>query len=154
VYVDAGQTGHFVMSDAGVPGVTVNLTGVTLTGQSVSQTTQTASDGTYRFTNLQAGVYTLSDVQPPGFTAGAENLGSLGGTVVNNQMVLALPQGGTAMCYDFGEILPTPPPPPPNGGGIPIPPPNTPSNPPSTPADPPSTLSKRFLLGDGWQSLG
>lgn len=164
VYADPNHSGQYVTSDPGVPGVTVNLSGVTVTGQSVSQTTQTASDGSYRFSDLQPGMYALSDVTPPNFTAGVENLGSLGGTIENNQMIVALPQGGNGMCYDFGEVPPPPPasPPPPsnNGGGVPITPPPPPASPPpNTPSDPPAAtspivLSKRWLIGDGWQSLG
>jgi hypothetical protein len=177
VYVDPGHQGHYVTTDTGVGGVTVNLTGVTVTGQSVNLTTTTASDGTYSFTNLQAGIYTLSDVQPASYTAGSLNLGSLGGVVQNNEMILALPQGGFGMCYDFGEVPPPSPPAPPpsppptnNGGGVPQSPPpvGPPTSPPtSPPASPPSgptsdpppftfpiAISKRSLLGDGWQSLG
>jgi hypothetical protein len=168
VYVDAGHQGHYVTTDTGVPGVTVNLTGVTLTGQSVNLTTTTGSDGSYSFTNLQAGIYTLSDVQPSSYTAGTLNLGSLGGIVQNNQMIVALPQGGDGMCYDFGELPPSPPPAPPpppspNGGGVPLSPPpgTTPpqSPPPGTTFDPSlfatsGPISKRSLIGGGWQSLG
>lgn len=170
VYVDAGHQGHYVTTDTGVGGVTVNLTGVTITGQSVNLTTTTGSNGTYSFTNLQPGIYTLSDVQPTNYTAGALNLGSLGGVVQNNDMILALPQGGFGMCYDFGEVPPPSPPPAPppsppptnNGGGLPQSPPpvSPPASPPPGPTSDPSlfpipvAISKRSLLGDGWQSLG
>jgi hypothetical protein len=172
VYVDPNHSGQYATGDAGVPNVTVNLTGFTLTGQSVSQTTTTSSAsgavGTYSFTNLGPGIYTLSDVQLANFLPGAETLGNLGGLVQGNVMILALPQGANAMCYDFGEVPPPPPPapppappPPPNGGVVSppavSPPVVTPTNDP--PADPPPittplVLTKRTLLGNGWWSLG
>lgn len=182
VYIDHGNQNHYVPDDPGVPGVTVHLTGTTVTGQSVNLTTTTGTDGAYNFTNLQAGLYTLSDDQPAGYTRGAETVGSLGGAVVGDTMVVAIPAGADGMCYDFGEDPPLPPPPPPppppapppppGNNGNPLPPPTvTPSTPtpggsttptPSTPPfDPPlpwffapGALSKRSLLGDGWQSLG
>lgn len=171
VYVDAGKLDHYITTDAPVGGVTVNLTGTTLAGLAVNLTTTTGPNGAFNFTNLDPGTYTLSDVQPAGYTRGAETLGSLGGLIVGDQMIIALPQGGDGMCYDFGEIPPPPPPappppPPPNNpppNGTPI---STPVGPPITPATPvpfdpglpvffpPPGLSKRSLLGDGWQSLG
>lgn len=180
VYADSGNTGHYQQSDTGVSNVTVTLSGVTLAGQSVSETTTTAANGTYSFTGLQTGIYSLSDQPIPSqYTAGAATVGSLGGDVSHGQLILALPQGGDGMCYDFG-LVPTPPPaspppsppstppaspPPPTINVTPLPPPapvSPPSSPspapatptdPSAPADPGLLPSKRSLLGDGWQSL-
>jgi hypothetical protein len=216
VYVDAGKLNQFAQGDPGVPGVTVNIHGTTVTGQSVNLTTTTGQDGTYSFTNLQAGLYALTDqlttAQQAQFQSGAETLGSLGGAIVGNEMIVAIPQGGNGMCYDFGvdpppvspplapppvspplspppvspplsppPIAPPPAPPasppplspppvsppplsPPPVSPPPAPPPSPPPAPPPSPppAPPPSLppfdpsvgLSKRSLLGDGWQSLG
>lgn len=176
VYVDARNLNHYVQGDPGVPGVTVNLNGTTVTGQAVSLTTTTGSNGIYNFTNLQPGIYSLSDQQPAQYTRGAETLGSLGGAVIGDHMVVAIPQGADGMCYDFGEDPPLPPPapppappgnPPPNVNPVPTSPPvvtppsdpssngnPTPPSDPSLPFFPAVDLSKRSLLGDGWQSLG
>lgn len=157
VYVDSSGTCIYAPGEAGVAGVTVNLIGTTVTGQSVNEITQTAADGTYHFTNLQAGLYELSTVQPSGYTSCPANLGSLGGNVQGGQTIVALPQGGNGMCYDFGEdpVPPPAPPPPPSNGGLPTTPPpaSTPADAP-TPTPAPVALSKRLLIGDGWQSLG
>ncbi len=161
VYDDAGNTGQYQTSDTGVGNATVTLSGITLTQQMVSETTTTAANGTYSFTGLQPGIYSLSDQPIPSqFTAGAATVGSLGGTVSNGQLILALPQGGDAMCYDFGlvptsapSVGPTSGTTTPTSGTTTTPSASTPSDP-ATPADPSLGLSKRSLLGDGWQSLG
>jgi hypothetical protein len=166
VYLDPSKTGHYAQSDTGVNHVTVTLTGTTLTGQQVQETATTGSNGYYIFTGLQSGVYALSDLPIPStYTAGASNLGSLGGVVSNGEMILALPQGGDAMCYDFGLVptpSPTPSSPPPVQSPPPAAPPPSPSPSPApsaaptspAPSDPAPILSKRSLIGDGWQSLG
>lgn len=166
VYQDVGKVGQYVQSDPGVSRATVTLTGTTLTGQQVTEATTTGSNGVYSFTGLQPGIYTLSDLPIPApYTAGAENLGSLGGVVSNGEMILALPQGGDAMCYDFGLVPPAPTPapsvPPPAQSPPPsVTPPNGSTTPPATtpptmvPFTIPPVLSKRSLIGDGWQSLG
>jgi hypothetical protein len=169
VYVDPNNAGHYVQGDPAANNVKVTLTGLTLTQQQVTQTATTGQDGSYQFTGLQPGIYSLTDQPIPSqYTAGTDTLGSLGGVVNNGQMILALPQGGDGTNYDFGLVLPatTSPPPSPSASPIPSPPPVSPPPPPSTnstpattpppatTADPPPVLSKRSLLGDGWQSLG
>ncbi|HEY7326337.1 MAG TPA: choice-of-anchor E domain-containing protein [Gemmataceae bacterium] len=159
VYLAPNATTAFVQGDPGVPNVTVTLTGLTLTQQQVSLTTTTDANGDFSFTGLQAGIYALTDQPiPSGYQAGVETAGNYGGVVSNNEIVLALPQGGNAMCYDFGLwVPPSPnvnplPPPPPSPPPPPPPPPPIVSPPPSDPGPP--VLTKRSLIGDGWQSLG
>jgi hypothetical protein len=181
VYVDAGHLNHYVQGAAGLQGVTVNLHGTTVAGQSVNKTTTTGADGSYNFTNLQAGLYSLTDQLTPQqqtqYQPGAETLGSLGGAIVGNEMIVALPQGAEGMCYDFGTDPQSPPPasPPPLAPPPLAPPLATPVTPPlaTPPVSPPPVspppsdpgipsipfipqvgLSKRSLLGNGWQSLG
>ena len=97
VYVDPNNAGHYIQGDPAANNVSVTLTGVTLTQQQVTQTVATGQDGSYQFTNLQPGVYALTDQPIPSqYTAGAATLGSLGGVVNNGQMILALPQGADA----------------------------------------------------------
>ncbi|HEY7156746.1 MAG TPA: choice-of-anchor E domain-containing protein [Gemmataceae bacterium] len=188
VYVDAGHLNHYVQGAAGLQGVTVNLHGATVAGQTVNLTTTTGADGSYNFTNLQAGLYSLTDQLTPQqqaqYQPGAETLGSLGGAIVGNEMIVALPQGAEGMCYDFGADPPLSPPPPaaPPTAPPPVapplatpvtqplapppvspppvsPPPSDPGIPsilsiPSIPFLPPVGITKRSLLGNGWQSLG
>lgn len=159
VYVDTGKSGQYAASDPGVNQATVTLTGTTLTNQQVTATATTGADGHYSFTNLLPGIYSLSDQPIPGsYTAGAATLGNLGGLVANGELILALPQGGNAMCYDFGLVAPAPsvgPASPPPVQSPPVAPSSGPTSPaPADPGDPAPILSKRSLLGDGWQSLG
>jgi hypothetical protein len=56
--------------DQGEPGLGdwfIVLSGVTIDGQSVLQTTQTDSSGHYEFTNLMAGEYTVSEIMQAGW---------------------------------------------------------------------------------------
>jgi hypothetical protein len=137
----------------------VTLTGMTLTQQQVSQTASTDPNGNYSFSNLQPGIYALTDQPVPSqYTAGATTPGNYGGVVSNGQMLLALPQGGDAVNYDFGLFVP--PSPNVNPLGPPLAPPPSPppapppaASPPPAAATPPPVLSKRLLLGDDWRQV-
>ncbi|QDU19434.1 SdrD B-like domain-containing protein [Urbifossiella limnaea] len=112
----------------GIAGVTITLTGTDGAGTAVSRTTTTAADGSYIFTGLAAGTYTLTETQPPlpstltnGFYDGAETQGSAGGTVVtpsptftadpnkNRIVLISLPAGADGTDYNFGELPPADP---------------------------------------------
>lgn len=162
VYIAPTQSATYDPSDP-VPGkATVTLTGVTLTQQQVSETATTdPKTGSYNFANLQPGVYAVTDQPiPTQFTPGAATLGNYGGVLSNGQMLLALPQGGDAVNYDFGLFLPSAPSvaptssptASPSASPSASPPPSDPT--PATPVTLPLVISKRSLLGDGWQSLG
>lgn len=160
VYVAPNSSDPYDPSDPGANNVTVTLTGITLTQQQVTQTTTTDPNGSYQFTDLQPGIYALTDQPVPSqYTAGTTMLGSLGGVANNGELILALPQGGDAANYDFGLVLAapnvTPTSPPPIPSPPPISPPPAPAPAPTPSVDPlPVVVSKRSLLGDGWQSLG
>lgn len=69
-------------------------------------TTQTAWNGTYTFTGLDAGeTYRITETQPEGYNDGADRVGSLGGQLkVSDDMtdiLVGSDQHGTG--YDFGE---------------------------------------------------
>jgi hypothetical protein len=161
VYLAPTQTAPYAQGDPGAPSVTVSLTGITLTQQQVSETATTDPNGNYSFGNLQPGIYALTDQPVPSqYTAGAATPGSYGGVVSNGQMLLALPQGGDAVNYDFGLFVPPSPnvnplgpplAPPPSPPPAPPPPPSA-SSPPAA-ATPPPVLSKRLLLGDNWRQV-
>src|SRR5690348_11486667 len=51
-----------------------------------SQSVKTGSDGTYQFTNLPAGTYTISESQPSAIADGSSVAGNLGGTADKNQI--------------------------------------------------------------------
>ncbi|MBI5914056.1 MAG: T9SS type A sorting domain-containing protein [Bacteroidetes bacterium] len=60
-------------AEFGFPNVTVTLTGTTVTGVSVNQTTTTANNGFYIFNNLQPGTYQVQFGLPSGFAFSPAN---------------------------------------------------------------------------------
>ncbi|MCS5497074.1 carboxypeptidase regulatory-like domain-containing protein [Cnuibacter physcomitrellae] len=78
VWLDSNYDGIQDPSEPGVGDVTVTLTGTEDNGTVVSLTTTTAADGSYRFTNLRAGSYTVGFTAPNGleFTRQATGTGS------------------------------------------------------------------------------
>jgi hypothetical protein len=148
VYLDGNDNGVRDPGEMGIPGVAVALSGNDYLGNPVSQTQQTGPDGSYSFTGLRPGLYTLMDSQPAGYLPGASSVGNLGGTVNGNQMSVNVPAGAAGANYNFGELLPAPTPQPEVPGEVP---------PPVTPATPPSVgtpLTKRDFVGNGWQLWG
>lgn len=68
-------------SDHGLGNQTVNLTGTDLNGNAVSRSLTTAADGSYSFTGLPEGTYSITQPsQPTGTTNGLTIAGSTGGT--------------------------------------------------------------------------
>ena len=85
--------------------MTVTLTGTDVNDNALTLTTQTAADGSYSFTGLFAGNYTLTETPPPsvavaganGFFQGEDAVGSLGGTApTGNQLTVQLGPPRTA----------------------------------------------------------
>jgi serine-aspartate repeat-containing protein C/D/E len=78
------------------------------TGNIVS-TTRTLADGSYSFTNLRAGVYTLTEVTPTGLLEGDARVGSAGGVRENGSKISQITIGGGihATDYDFCELPPS-----------------------------------------------
>ncbi len=77
VFVDSDQSGSNggipQAGEAGIAGVTIQLSGTDAYGQAVSLTTTTAADGGYRFSNLapsDAAGYTVLEIQPAGYANG------------------------------------------------------------------------------------
>ncbi|MEX2120447.1 MAG: DUF4214 domain-containing protein [Pirellulales bacterium] len=104
VFVDANNNGVVDAGEAGLPGVTITLTGTDDLGNEVLLTTVTDSDGNFRFDNLRPGTYKLTETQPANFVDGQEVLGSLGGTVTNDMFSdIVLPAGIVGVDYCFGE---------------------------------------------------
>jgi sarcosine oxidase gamma subunit len=107
VYIDANSNDVLDAGDSGLASVTVTLSGTNNLGQAVSATTTTAANGTYSFTGLRPGNYTITETQPAGYTAETSNAGTLGGTdsvgAVSSVTVLS---GNAGTSYNFGEIVP------------------------------------------------
>lgn len=99
-----------VDTGAAIEGVTVELAGTDVDGNSVALTTTTDANGDYAFTGLVAGTYTVTEIQPDGYLDGADVVGSQGGidTVNDEFSEIVLGVGVDAVDYDFVETLPAP----------------------------------------------
>ncbi len=105
VFVDKDQDCIFDSDESPIAGVTVLL----LDQQgNILATTQTDSNGLYRFGNLRPGVYTVREVQPAGYFQGGQRAGSGGGIdLVQDQIsAIAIGAGVSLVDYDFCERLP------------------------------------------------
>jgi hypothetical protein len=110
VYTDKNNNGIQNAGDAGIAGVTVQLDGTDDRGIVVHQSTVTAPDGwgSYAFTNLRPGNYSISESQPGYFLDGKDTVGSLGASGTPNDQFLNINvnSGDNGIHYNFGEILP------------------------------------------------
>jgi hypothetical protein len=109
VYADVNDNGIFEPSqgDVGLGGVTVVLQGTDYHGNTVNQTTQTAADGSYSFSNLLPGTYSLTKTTtPPGFLDGKDSIGTQGGQVgVNTLSQIPLAQNVQGQNNNFAEVV-------------------------------------------------
>lgn len=124
VYIDANDDGIRQTGEVPLAGITVTLSGTTASGADIctfrsllnpaqSCTATTAADGSYRFDDLPAGNYTVTESQPSEYADGREGAGTPAGTVDNSSFGstaatnrisgIALSAGSTGTGYDFGE---------------------------------------------------
>ncbi|MBK8833582.1 MAG: hypothetical protein IPO29_01550 [Anaerolineae bacterium] len=108
VYLDKNNNGlrepELGEGDLGEP-ASIFLTGLNDLGQTISQSLQTT--GGWSFTSLRAGVYTITELQPGGYTDGAEQAG-IGAPILassNDQFVIQLASGAQAQEFNFGETI-------------------------------------------------
>jgi len=81
LFLDYDDSGTINGSDHGIGSQTIILSGTDVNGNPVSITTTTANDGSYIFTSLPEGTYTLDQpAQPTGTTNGTTTAGSTGGS--------------------------------------------------------------------------
>ncbi|MFO0807861.1 MAG: SdrD B-like domain-containing protein [Gemmataceae bacterium] len=121
VYVDNNDNCSYDTGDVPIPNVTLMLTGTTATGQTITRTTQTDSNGYYEFSALPTGTYTVAETQPGSLngnvlTDGCDSPGSTGGTVGPNHgrgtdtiSGIAIVSGDNSVNNNFGELCPNPP---------------------------------------------
>lgn len=108
VYHDLNDNGRFDSGEAPIAGAGVQLRNDA--GQAVATAT-TGADGSYQFTGLRKGTYSLSETQPTGWSDGKDAPGTIDGVTVGraagsdviDQIELAWGQAGVH--YDFGELL-------------------------------------------------
>ncbi|SFK11589.1 Cna protein B-type domain-containing protein, partial [Nitrosomonas aestuarii] len=108
VYCDDNDDGIKDAGEAGLSNVTIqllNAAGV------VINTTTTAADGSYSFTGLDAGTYSVVEpTQPAGKNDGKETAGSTGGNTDVNDIIsqITVNAGENSTDNNFGEVTPTP----------------------------------------------
>jgi hypothetical protein len=105
IYHDINNDGVPHAGETGIGGVVITLNGVDCFGNAVNLSAISGSDGSYSFTNLIVGTYSVTETQPAGFLDGQDSAGSSGGTTGNDLIsAINLAQDSTATGYNFGEI--------------------------------------------------
>jgi uncharacterized repeat protein (TIGR01451 family) len=107
VYADSDGNLARTPGERGLAGVTLRLTGTTVTAASVDRTTTTATDGSWTFDDLVEGTYTVTETQPAGFGDGAETLGTANGNSGVNDVISGIVLGPAQIAQDylFGEFV-------------------------------------------------
>ncbi|MBM4094352.1 MAG: hypothetical protein FJ276_33835, partial [Planctomycetes bacterium] len=105
VFADPNRNGVFDAGDALLPGITVQLLGVS--GQ-VLATATTDAGGAYRFGDLRAGVYSVRETQPTSYFHGGQHAGSQGGDDSVRDVISAVDIGAGRhlVDYNFSELPP------------------------------------------------
>jgi protocatechuate 3,4-dioxygenase beta subunit len=107
VYYDLNDNGIKDPGEPGLGGIGVTLSGVNDLGQAVNLAVLTAADGSYNFTNLRPGIYTLGERGPDGYIDGKDTIGTPGGTTALDQFVnIHLTSGYAGVNNNFGELKP------------------------------------------------
>lgn len=113
VFLDFDDSGTLNGADHGITGQTLTLTGTDINGNAVTATTTTGADGSYAFTGLPPGTYTVTQAAQPAGTNNGQTLpGSTGGTAtgvgVTPSAISAIDLTGTntiSADNDFAETL-------------------------------------------------
>jgi uncharacterized repeat protein (TIGR01451 family) len=115
VFADNNNNGRVDGGEGGLGGVTLVLSGTDDQGNPVSATTTTAADGSYAFTGLRPGSYTVTQpTQPPGTVNGITTPGSTGGTATGPAVApsaiaaIVLAPGANSRANNFGELANSP----------------------------------------------
>ena len=111
VWLDLDNNGTIDASEVGIAGVVVRLTGTDLGGNAITREVTTAADGSYSFTELPPGNYTITEPdQPPATLSGITVPGTGGGTATApattpSQITgITLGAGQDQVDNNFGEI--------------------------------------------------
>lgn len=106
VFADLDGDGVQDAGESGIAGVTVTITGTDDNG-AVERDALTLADGTFTFTGLRSGTYTLTEHQPLGYLQGTTTAPAGGGSV-DGDTVTGIDLTGTQIRagYTFGEEPP------------------------------------------------
>ena len=104
VFLDSDKDGCFETGESGISNVTIQLldsSGV------VVATDTTDSSGAWSFSNITPGKYSVVEIQPTGYTDGADKVGSLGGGTATNDKFsdITFKAGDAGVNYLFAEFL-------------------------------------------------
>ncbi|MGJ8726603.1 MAG: SdrD B-like domain-containing protein [Roseibacillus sp.] len=118
---DAGadNLGNLDLTEAGIPGVTITLTGTDIFGNAVELTTVTDDDGNYSFAGINPGTYDVTETQPEGWFSTTTDAGDLVDTTASPSSTTAdqgtagsdtitgitLAGGERGVDFNFGEDL-------------------------------------------------
>ncbi|MFK0300064.1 SdrD B-like domain-containing protein [Brevundimonas sp. NPDC090276] len=105
VYNDTNNNGVRDANEPVIGGVTVVLTGTDARGEAVTRTVVTGPDGSYRFTDLPGGTYTVTETQPDGYDDGLDTPGTSGGVSDGGDAItgIILAPAADVTGYLFGE---------------------------------------------------
>ena len=118
VYLDSNNNGQQDAGENGIPGVQMTLSGTGPGGAIAPVTVTTQVDGSYRFADLVAGTYTVTQQAAQPVVGGVTTLdgdvdaGTTGGTdsptgsSPSRISAITLPAGTDSTANDFAEILP------------------------------------------------
>lgn len=105
VFVDANRDGARNESDPGQGGVMVYLQGFDSLGNAVSLETVSADDGTFQFTDIPVGTYTLCEDAPQGYASACAIAGNEGGDTDAGQISnITIEESDDARDYLFGNV--------------------------------------------------
>ena len=109
VYDDRNNDGLVDSGESGIPNASVVLSGVDDRGALVNIPLTTLADGTFNFSNLRPGTYTITETTPAGFLDGKDTVGTLNGSAAVNDVFsgITLNAGGSGTNYRFGELTPS-----------------------------------------------
>jgi hypothetical protein len=108
VWEDFNNDGLIDFGENGISGVTVRLQGTDNQSHAVNLTTTTDASGSYEFSNLNPGNYTIIETQPAGYNPGINSVGTINGVVTGSisgtdQFFVNLPSSADGINYNFGE---------------------------------------------------
>lgn len=106
VFHDGDADGTHDAGEQGIAGVLVRLDGATESGEAVARRYLTQADGSFEFTGLQAGTYSVTESQPASITDGEDSTATSGVDAQNDLFAnIQISDTGEVTDLGFGEGL-------------------------------------------------